>query len=121
MENEQFDDSRPRFWRAIDEIQKENIVFKEKLRVIEDSFSRHLDFHDGMARSMESIRAKLEENGHVLVAVKMNQENNKKEIESLWAFPLKAVGFIVALGGSSTVAYKVAKWLISSTDIRIIK
>ena len=49
-EDEDFPDSRPRIWRAIDAIQVENAVVKEKLKMLEDVFSRHLDFHDGMAK-----------------------------------------------------------------------
>lgn len=116
----EYDDNRPRFWRAIDSIQREDIITKEKIRVLEDAFNRHLNYHDGMAKALEAIKEKLEANGNILVAVKINQETNKKEIDKLWAFPLKIVAFIVALGGAGTVAYKVAHWLISAGDIRII-
>ncbi len=116
----QYDDNRPRFWRAIDSIQREDIITKEKIRVLEDAFNRHLSYHDGMAKSLEAIKEKLETNGNILVAVKINQESNKKEIDKLWAFPLKIAAFVVALGGAGTVAYKLAHWLISAGDIRFI-
>ena len=119
-ELDQYDENRPRFWRAIDSIQKEDIVTKEKIRVLEDAFNRHLDYHDGMAKSLEAIKETLETNGNILVAVKINQESNKKEIDKLWAFPLKIVAFIDAMGGAGTVAYNLAHWLISAGDIRII-
>jgi hypothetical protein len=119
-DRDQYDDNRPRFWRAIDALQKEEILTKEKIRVLEDSFNKHLDYHDGMAKTLEAIKEKLEVNGNILVAVKINQEANKKEIDSLWAFPLKIAGFIVAAGGAGTVAYKLAHWFISAGDVRIV-
>lgn len=122
MENEEdFPDARPRIWRAIYAIQIENAVYKEKVKMLEDIFQRHLDFHDGLVGSLKEINSKLESNGLVLVEMKEKLESNKKEIDSLWAFPLKIVGFIVALGGAGTVAYKIARWFISAGDIRIVR
>jgi len=121
MENEEdFPNARPRIWRAINAMQIEHAVNREKLKTVEESFLRHLDFHDGMAKSLEAIKSKLESNGEVLVAVKIKLDENKKEIDSLWAFPLKAAGFIIALGGASTLAYKLARWLISNVYIRML-
>lgn len=116
---EDFPDARPRIWRAIDSIQLETAVFKEKTKMIEETLQRHLDFHDGLLHSLNDINKKLETNGLVLVEMKEKLENNKKEIDSLWAFPIKIAGVIVALGGAGTVAYKVARWLISAGEIRI--
>lgn len=122
MENpEDFPDARPRIWRAVDAMEVENAVVKEKLKMLEDVFSRHLDFHDGMAKSLESIKNKLQENGEVLVAVKIKMEENKKEIDSLWAFPLKLAGIVVAIGGASAVTYKFVRWLLTYSDIRIVR
>lgn len=118
---EDFPDERPRIWRAVDAIQVENAVVNEKLKMIEDVLSRHLDFHDGMAKSLDGIKTKLQENGEVLVAVKIKLEENKKEIDSLWAFPLKMAGVIIALGGATAAAYKLVCWLLSVSDVRIIR
>lgn len=119
QEAEDFPDARPRIWRAVDAMETENAVVKEKLKMLEDVFSRHLDFHDGMAKSLESIKSKLQENGEVLVAVKIQIDQNKKEIDSLWAFPLKLAGIIVAIFGASTASYKLIRWLLTYTDIHI--
>lgn len=120
-DTEDFPDARPRIWRAIDAMQIDNAVVKEKLNMLEDTFSRHLDFHDGMAKSLEAIKEKLAENGEVLVAVRIKLDANKKEIDSLWAFPLKLAGIIVAIAGASAASYKFIKWLLSYSDIRIIR
>lgn len=121
QEAEDFPDERPRIWRAVDAMKVENAVVNEKLKMLEDVFSRHLDFHDGMHKSLEGIKTKLQENGEVLVAVKIKLEDNKKEIDSLWAFPLKIAGIIIALGGATAAAYKLVCWLLSVSDVRIIR
>ena len=122
MKNEEdFPDARPRIWRAIDEIQLKHAVGTEKLKMLEEIFQRHLDFHDGLLASLNEINKKLETNGLVLVEMKDKLENNKKEIDSLWAFPIKLAGIIVALGGAGTVAYKIVRWIISAGEIKIIR
>ena len=118
---EDFPDARPRIWRAVDAMEIENAVVHEKLKMLEDIFSRHLDFYDGMAKSLEGIKNKLTENGEVLVAVKLKLDENKKEIDSLWAFPLKLAGAIIAIGGATVASYKLVQWLLSYSDIRIIR
>ncbi len=120
-DEEDFPDARPRIWRAIDEIQLKHAVGTEKLKMLEEIFQRHLDFHDGLLASLNEINKKLETNGLVLVEMKDKLENNKKEIDSLWAFPIKLAGIVIALGGAGTVAYKVVRWIISAGEIKIIR
>lgn len=120
-DEEDFPDARPRIWRAIDEIQLKHAVGTEKLKMLEEIFQRHLDFHDGLLSSLNEINKKLETNGLVLVEMKDKLENNKKEIDSLWAFPIKLAGIVIALGGAGTVAYKVVRWIISAGEIKIIR
>ncbi|TXH47449.1 MAG: hypothetical protein E6Q97_27060 [Desulfurellales bacterium] len=120
-DEEDFPDERPRIWRAIDEIQLKHAVGTEKLKMLEEIFQRHLDFHDGLLASLNEINKKLETNGLVLVEMKDKLENNKKEIDSLWAFPIKLAGIVIALGGAGTVAYKLVRWIISAGEIKIIR
>lgn len=119
--SDELNDNRPPLWKKLDQIDMVHAVTSEKIKTIEDSFMRHLDFHDGMAKSLDGIKLKLQENGEVLISLKLKLDENRKEIDSLWAFPLKLAGIIVALGGAGTVTYKLIKWLLTSTDIRIVR
>ena len=120
-ELEDFPDSRPRIWRAIDSIQIEQAVVKEKLKTLEDILSRHLDFHDGMASSLNAIREKLESNGCVLIEMKMSLENEKKRVDGIKSFP-KAL--LIYLGTAATAIigwFQVWKWITHSLEVKITK
>lgn len=120
-DNDYTDDHRPRGWRALDDIQKENIVFREKIRVIEDAFSRHLDFHDEMSKTLETIRAKLETNGTVLVEMKADMKNEKTRVDGLWQLPVKILT-VLGIGSSATIGwYQIWKWVQHATDVKIQK
>lgn len=121
MPEDELNDTRPPLWKKLDHIESVHAVTSEKIKMLEDSFMRHMDFHDGMGKSLESIKLKLQENGEVLISLKLKLDENRKEIDSLWAFPLKLAGVIVALGGAGTVTYKLIKWLLTSADIRIVR
>lgn len=120
MTNEdQFDDNRPRFWRAIDAIQKEDVITKEKIRVLEDAFNRHLDYHDGMSKSLEDIRSKLETNGGILIEMKKDMFIEKSRVDSIKSLPKSlltylGIGATVILGWS-----QVLKWITHSFDVKI--
>ncbi len=118
-EDEDFPDSRPRIWRAIDAIQLENAVVKEKLKMLEDVFSRHLDFHDGMAKSVEDIRNKLETNGGILIEMKKDMASEKQRLDGVKSLP-KSVLTYLGIGASAFLGWsQVWKWIVHSLDVKI--
>lgn len=116
---EDFPDDRPRIWRAVDALQIENAVTQEKLKTLEDILERHLDFHDGMANSLEAIRNKLETNGGILIEMRKDIVSEKQRVDGIKSLPktlLTYLGIVatVLLGWS-----QVWKWVIHSLDVKL--
>ena len=121
MPDEQLDDARPPLWKKLDKIERDLAVAAEKLKMIEDAFLRHLDFHDGMTKSLDGIRDRLEQIGLILADMKREIESEKKRVDGLWDFPRKILVYL-GLGSSAAIGwYQIWKWFSHSTEIKIPK
>lgn len=106
-----------KLWKAININMNKNELIEARMNTVEnameDTGRRNADIH----RKLETITDKLE-------IVLINQEkasirieNNKREIERLWAFPLKITAVIVAVGGASAVVFQFITWLMSNSGV----
>lgn len=109
---------KPRIWAAIEHNAMTNDLMKEQVRTFERMFERHLDETKTTNDMINKIKEQMDAHNTKLSEIIIILGSHKKEIESLWAFPLKVFGAIVALGGASTVIYKFAKWFIPNIETR---
>jgi len=103
-----------KLWKAININMNKNELIENRMTTVENAMEEYGRRNADINRKLENISDKLE-------LVLVNQEksaikidNNKKEIDKLWAFPLKITASIIAIGGASAVVFKFALWLVSN-------
>ena len=118
MENES--DEKPyttKFWETVMIAKQLSESAQKKVEELEDAYIRHTEEHASITKAIKEVNDRLSSNGEKLAGLLVMMETQKKEIDLLWVFPLKVAGAIIALGGASTVAYKIAKWFVRAGDI----
>jgi hypothetical protein len=108
---------RDGFWQAIAENRNGLILMKTQVTTIENAVMRFERMSDGLSGDMKQIRVICETLNETLIRFDSRITAVEKSIERLWAFPLKIVGVIIALGGAGTVAYRIARWIVTATDV----
>ncbi len=108
---------RDGFWEEIAKSKNKIEILKVEMKTLEDAVMRFERLSDGLAGDMKQIRSICETLNETLIRFDARIVLTEKSIERLWAFPLKIAAVIIALGGAGTVAYKIARWIVTATDI----
>lgn len=111
------DPGKPRIWKAIEYNDKMNDLLTERMESFEKMFERHLVESTAIYDDMRKTNSKLAENGLKLERVLAILEKHEAEIKSLWAFPLKIMGAIIAVAGASSAVVAMVKWFIPRIQI----
>ncbi len=108
---------RDGFWQAIAENKNAMALVRSDMTSIENAVMRFERMSDGLAGDMKQIRVICETLNETLIRFDSRITAAEKSIERLWAFPLKIVGVIIALGGAGAVAYRVVRWVVTATSV----
>lgn len=111
------DPGKPRIWKAIEYNDKMNELLKERVESFEKMFERHLVESTAIYDDVRKTNSKLAENGLKLERVLAILEKHEAEIKSLWAFPLKIMGAIIAVAGASSAVVAMVKWFVPRIQI----
>ncbi len=111
------DPGKPRIWKAIEHNDKMNELLTERIESFERMFERHLAESASIYDDVRKTNSKLEENGLKLERMLAILEKHEAEIKSLWAFPLKIMGAIIAVAGASSAVIAFAKWFIPRMEV----
>ena len=111
------DPGKPRIWKAIEHNDKMNELLAERMESFEKMFERHLVESAAIYDDVRKTNSKLAENGLKLERVLAILEKHEAEIKSLWAFPLKIMGAIIAVAGASSAVVAMVKWFVPRIQI----
>lgn len=111
------DPGKPRIWKAIEHNDKMNELLTERIESFEKMFERHLVESTSIYDDVKRTNSKLAENGLKLERMLAILEKHEAEIKSLWAFPLKIMGAIIAVAGASSAVVAMVKWFIPRIQI----
>ena len=111
------DPGKPRIWKAIEHNDKMNELLTERIESFEKMFERHLVESTAIYDDVKRTNSELAENGLKLERMLAILEKHEAEIKSLWAFPLKIMGAIIAVAGASSAVIAVVKWFIPRMEI----
>ena len=111
------DPGKPRIWKAIEYNDKMNELLKERVESFEKMFERHLLESSAIYDDVKRTNSKLAENGLKLERMLAILEKHDAEIKSLWAFPLKIMGAIIAVAGASSAVVAMVKWFVPRIQI----
>jgi hypothetical protein len=111
------DPGKPRIWKAIEHNDKMNELLKERIESFEKMFERHLLESSAIYDDVKRTNSKLAENGLKLERMLAILEKHDAEIKSLWAFPLKIMGAIIAVAGASSAVVAMVKWFVPRIQI----
>ena len=111
------DPGKPRIWKAIEYNDKMNELLKERIESFEKMFERHLMESTAIYDDVKRTNSKLAENGLKLERMLAILEKHEAEIKSLWAFPLKIMGAIIAVAGASSAVVAMVKWFVPRIQI----
>lgn len=112
---------RDGFWQAIAENKNNLELLRSNMTTVENAVMRFERLTDGLDNDMKRIREICETLNETLIRFDARITATEKQVISLWAFPLKFAGVIVVLGGATAAAYKLVCWLLSVSDVRIIR
>lgn len=111
------DPGKPRIWKAIEHNDKMNELLTERIESFEKMFERHLVESTAIYDDVKRTNSELAENGLKLERMLAILDKHEAEIKSLWAFPLKIMGAIIAVAGASSAVIAVVKWFIPRMEI----
>lgn len=111
------DPGKPRIWKAIEHNDKMNELLKERIESFEKMFERHLLESSAIYDDVKRTNSKLAENGLKLERMLAILEKHDAEIKSLWAFPLKIMGAIIAVAGASSAVVAMVKWFVPRIQV----
>lgn len=111
------DPGKPRIWKAIEHNDKMNELLTERIESFEKMFERHLTESTSIYDDVRKTNVKLEENGLKLERMLAILEKHEAEIKSLWAFPLKIMGAIIAVAGASSAVIAIVKWFVPRIQV----
>lgn len=109
---------RDGFWEAIAKNKNNIEMVKAEMTTIENAVMRFERLSDGLAGDMKQIRTICETLNETLIRLDARITSAENQIKSLWAFPLKVAGAIMAIGGAGGMVYAFLRWFIPSMDIR---
>jgi hypothetical protein len=106
-----------KLWEAINLIMTQHKIIENRMETVEVGMGEYGRRHQDINVKLEKITEKLEK-----ILTNQTEQNlriiqNKVEIERLWAFPLKIVAVITAVGGASVIMWKFSRWLLSAEGI----
>jgi hypothetical protein len=106
-----------KLWEAINQIMTRHQIIENRMETVEVGMGEYGRRHQDINVKLEKITEKLEK-----ILTNQTEQNlriiqNKVEIERLWAFPLKIVAVITAVGGASVIMWKFSRWLLSAEGI----
>ena len=110
---------RDNFWREIAENKNALALVRSDMASIENAVMRFERLSDGLAGDMKQIRVICETLNETLIRMDARMTAAEKQIGNLWAFPLKAAGVIMSIGGASGMVYAFMKWFIPSMEIKV--
>ncbi len=116
-DDELSDPGKPRIWKAVEHNDKMNELLAGRMDSLEKMFERHINESVGMNDEVRKTNVKLSENGLKLERVIAILEKHEDEIKSLWAFPLKIVGAIIAVAGASSAVVAFVRWFVPRMEI----
>lgn len=111
------DPGKPRIWKAIEHNDKMNELLTERIESFEKMFERHLLESTAIYDDVRKTNSKLAENGLKLERMIAILEKHEAEIKSLWAFPLKIMGAIIAVAGASSAVIAIVKWFVPRIQV----
>ena len=111
------DPGKPRIWKAIEHNDKMNELLTERIESFEKMFERHLLESTAIYDDVRKTNSKLAENGLKLERMLAILEKHEAEIKSLWAFPLKIMGAIIAVAGASSAVIAIVKWFVPRIQV----
>lgn len=110
---------RDGFWEAIAKNKEAIEMVKVEIGTLENAVMRFERLSDGLSNDMKQIRKICESLNETLVRFDARIESTEEQIKSLWAFPLKVAGAIMAIGGAGGVVYAFLRWFIPTLDIKV--
>ena len=116
-DDELSDPGKPRIWKAVEHNDKMNELLAGRMDSLEKMVERHINESVGMNDEIRKTNVKLSENGLRLERVLAILEKHEDEIKSLWAFPLKIVGAIIAVAGASSAVVAFVRWFVPRMEI----
>lgn len=116
-DDELSDPGKPRIWKAIEHNDKMNELLTERIESFEKMFERHLVESTAIYDDVKRTNSKLAENGLKLERMLAILEKHEAEIKSLWAFPLKIMGAIIAVAGASSAVIALVKWFVPRIQV----
>lgn len=116
-DEELLDPGKPRIWKAVEHNNKMNELLAERIESFEKMFERHLVESTAIYDDVRKTNSKLAENGLKLERVLAILEKHEAEIKSLWAFPLKIMGAIIAVAGASSAVIALVKWFVPRIQV----
>ena len=116
-DDELSDPGKPRIWKAVEHNDKMNELLAGRMDSLEKMVERHINESVGMNDEVRKTNVKLSENGLKLERVLAILEKHEDEIKSLWAFPLKIVGAIIAVAGASSAVVAFVRWFVPRMEI----
>ena len=116
-DDELSDPGKPGIWKAVEHNDKMNELLAGRMDSLEKMFERHINESVGMNDEIRKTNVKLSENGLRLERVLAILEKHEDEIKSLWAFPLKIVGAIIAVAGASSAVVAFVRWFVPRMEI----
>ncbi|HPO87532.1 MAG TPA: hypothetical protein PLN86_16960, partial [Candidatus Hydrogenedentes bacterium] len=111
------DPGKPRIWKAIEHNDKMNELLTERIESFKKMFERHLLESTAIYDDVRKTNSKLAENGLKLERMLAILEKHEAEIKSLWAFPLKIMGAIIAVAGASSAVIAIVKWFVPRIQV----
>lgn len=110
---------RDGFWEAIAKNKNGLEMVKAEMTTLENAVMRFERMSDGLATDMKQVRTICETLNETLIRFDARIAATENQIKSLWAFPLKVAGAIMAIGGASAMVYGFLRWFIPSMEIKV--
>ena len=109
---------RDGFWEAIAKNKNGLDMVKADMITLENAVMRFERLSDGLAGDMKQIRTICETLNETLIRFDARITATENQIKSLWSFPLKVAGAIMAIGGASAIVVSFVKWFVPSIHIQ---
>ncbi len=109
---------RDGFWEAIAKNKTGLELVRAEMTTLENAVMRFERMSDGLAADMKQVRTICETLNETLIRFDARITASENQIKSLWAFPLKVAGAIMAIGGAGGMVYAFLRWFIPTMDVR---
>jgi hypothetical protein len=110
---------RDGFWEAIAKNREAVEMVKMEIGTLENAVMRFERLSDGLSNDMKQVRRICEMLNETLIKLDARITSTEEQIKSIWSFPMKIAGAIIAVGGASAVLYGFLRWFIPTLEIKV--